>query len=125
MSKKFNRIYVEITNYCNLSCSFCSKDTREKREMTIDEFRDVENLGYKDGDRYRYLHQTNSTVNIYHYEIIGMYKPESGYTYVEFSEIGKNNGPYEFHGTPEELAKENHKGIEFFDNVKAWLKNYL
>ena len=41
MSKKFARIYVEITNYCNLSCSFCSKDTREKREMTIDEFRDV------------------------------------------------------------------------------------
>ena len=39
MSKKFTRIYVEITNYCNLSCSFCSKDTREKREMTVDEFR--------------------------------------------------------------------------------------
>ena len=41
MSKKFNRVYVEITNYCNLSCSFCSKDTREKKEMTIDGFRDV------------------------------------------------------------------------------------
>ena len=41
MSKKFNRVYVEITNYCNLSCSFCSKDTRVKKEMTIDEFRDV------------------------------------------------------------------------------------
>ena len=41
MSKKFTRIYVEITNYCNLSCSFCSKDTREKREMTVSEFRMV------------------------------------------------------------------------------------
>lgn len=41
MSKKFARIYVEITNYCNLSCSFCSKDTRDKREMTPDEFRMV------------------------------------------------------------------------------------
>lgn len=41
MSKKFTRIYVEITNYCNLSCSFCSKDTRDKREMTPDEFRMV------------------------------------------------------------------------------------
>ena len=41
MSKKFTRIYVEITNYCNLSCSFCSKDTREKKEMTVDEFRSV------------------------------------------------------------------------------------
>ena len=41
MSKKFTRIYVEITNYCNLSCSFCSKDTRDKREMTVDEFKMV------------------------------------------------------------------------------------
>lgn len=41
MSKKFNRIYVEITNYCNLACSFCSKDTRDKKEMTTNEFRDV------------------------------------------------------------------------------------
>lgn len=38
---KFTRIYVEITNYCNLSCSFCSKDTRTKKEMTTEEFRDV------------------------------------------------------------------------------------
>ncbi len=41
MSKRFSKIYVEITNYCNLSCSFCSKDLREKREMTIDEFKMV------------------------------------------------------------------------------------
>ncbi len=41
MKKRFSKIYVEITNYCNLSCSFCSKDLREKREMTIDEFKMV------------------------------------------------------------------------------------
>ncbi len=55
MSKKFSRIYVEITNYCNLSCSFCSKDTREKREMTIDEFRLVINK-IKDYTENIYLH---------------------------------------------------------------------
>ncbi len=38
MSKRFSKIYVEITNYCNLACSFCSKDNREKREMSVEEF---------------------------------------------------------------------------------------
>lgn len=36
--KKFKKIYVEITNICNLNCSFCSKDNKEKREMTLKEF---------------------------------------------------------------------------------------
>lgn len=38
---KFSRIYVEISNICNLNCSFCSKTKREKKEMTIDEFKIV------------------------------------------------------------------------------------
>ncbi len=41
MSKRFSKIYVEITNYCNLSCSFCSKDKRHKKEMTVKEFNEV------------------------------------------------------------------------------------
>ncbi len=41
MSKRFSKIYVEITNYCNLSCTFCSKDSLPKKEMTIDEFKIV------------------------------------------------------------------------------------
>ena len=41
MSKKFSKIYVEITNFCNLSCSFCSKDTLPKKEMSVDEFKIV------------------------------------------------------------------------------------
>ena len=40
---KFNKIYIEITNYCNLNCSFCSKDSRVKHEMTIDEFEHIVN----------------------------------------------------------------------------------
>ena len=39
MNKRFSKIYVEITNKCNLSCSFCSKDTLPKKEMTVEEFR--------------------------------------------------------------------------------------
>ena len=39
--KTFKKIYIEITNKCNLTCSFCSKDKREKKEMTVDEFKTV------------------------------------------------------------------------------------
>lgn len=38
MSKRFSKIYVEITNKCNLNCSFCSIDNLPKKEMTVDEF---------------------------------------------------------------------------------------
>lgn len=37
--KKYKKIYVEITNRCNLSCSFCSKVEKPLRNMSIDEFK--------------------------------------------------------------------------------------
>ena len=38
---KFKRIYIEITNVCNLNCSFCSRSNKVKREMTPEEFKEV------------------------------------------------------------------------------------
>lgn len=38
---KFKRIYIEITNVCNLNCSFCSSSNKVKREMTPEEFKEV------------------------------------------------------------------------------------
>ena len=35
---KFSKIYVEITNICNLNCSFCSKDNCPKEEMSLENF---------------------------------------------------------------------------------------
>ena len=35
---KYSRAYVEITNICNRSCSFCPGSKREKRRMTEKEF---------------------------------------------------------------------------------------
>ncbi len=39
--KRFKRVYIEITNVCNMSCSFCSKLTRAKRFMSKSEFEKV------------------------------------------------------------------------------------
>jgi len=36
--KRFRKIYVEITNSCNLACSFCSPVTRPVRSMSTEEF---------------------------------------------------------------------------------------
>ena len=34
----YNKVYVEITNICNKSCSFCHGHKREPRSMTAEEF---------------------------------------------------------------------------------------
>ncbi len=39
--KRFKKIYIEITNICNLNCSFCQKDLLPKKEMNLDEFEEV------------------------------------------------------------------------------------
>ena len=36
--KRFRKIYVEISNICNLKCAFCPGTVRTKRAMTEDEF---------------------------------------------------------------------------------------
>ena len=38
MKKKFKKIYIEITNACNLSCTFCIKNQRTVKYLTKDEF---------------------------------------------------------------------------------------
>ena len=39
--KKFKKIYIEITNRCNLACSFCHKSERAKAFMRAEEFRAI------------------------------------------------------------------------------------
>ena len=53
--KKYKKVYVEITNKCNLNCSFCSKVKRQKKEMSIDEFKEIISKIHNYTD-YIYLH---------------------------------------------------------------------
>ena len=49
------KVYIEITNDCNLSCSFCIKNKRNKKYMSFNEFKIILNKlnGYTE---YLYLH---------------------------------------------------------------------
>ena len=38
---KLKKIYIEITNICNLKCSFCSNSNRMLKEMTQEEFEKI------------------------------------------------------------------------------------
>ena len=35
---RFNKIYLEISNLCNLKCAFCPGTKREKRRISTEEF---------------------------------------------------------------------------------------
>ena len=37
--KRFKKIYIEITNGCNLNCEFCIKNTRKTEYINIDNFK--------------------------------------------------------------------------------------
>lgn len=39
--KRFQKIYVEITNICNLKCAFCPDTNREKQFIKVDEFKRI------------------------------------------------------------------------------------
>ena len=41
--KRFKKIYVEITNSCNLKCSFCPEGKRAKEFITLENFKHIIN----------------------------------------------------------------------------------
>lgn len=52
---KFKKVYIEITNSCNLNCSFCNNNKRDKKFMTIEQFEHIINE-IKPYTNYIYLH---------------------------------------------------------------------
>ena len=53
--KKFKKVYIEITNVCNLQCKFCPTTNRHNRFITIDEFYHILDE-VKDFTDYLYFH---------------------------------------------------------------------
>ena len=41
--KRFKKVYVEITNSCNLKCSFCPESKRKKEFITVENFEHIIN----------------------------------------------------------------------------------
>ncbi|WP_245584878.1 radical SAM/SPASM domain-containing protein [Psychrilyobacter atlanticus] len=66
--KKYKKVYIEITNRCNLKCSFCPQGVRIPKVMSLDEFRHIldEIKPYSD---YVYLHVKGEPLS--HPEIAG------------------------------------------------------
>ncbi len=52
---KFKKVYIEITNRCNLNCDFCIKNQRKIKDMTIEEYKIIINK-IKDYTKEIYLH---------------------------------------------------------------------
>lgn len=52
---RFKRVYIEISNICNLSCHFCPPVQRERKSMTADEFEYIINQ-IKPHSSFVYLH---------------------------------------------------------------------
>lgn len=52
---RFKKIYIEITNQCNLNCSFCAHTKRPLKMMSIDEFKNIIQQ-IKPYTNYIYLH---------------------------------------------------------------------
>lgn len=51
----YKKIYLEITNNCNLDCSFCIKNNRQKKFMSIDDYKLIlEKI--KNHTKYLYFH---------------------------------------------------------------------
>ena len=52
---RFKKVYIEITNNCNLNCSFCNNNKRDKKFMSIMEFERII-VEVKKYTNYIYLH---------------------------------------------------------------------
>ena len=51
----YKKVYVEITNNCNLNCDFCPHNKREHKFMKFDEFKTILNK-LENHTKYLYFH---------------------------------------------------------------------
>ena len=82
---RFKKIYIEISNICNLKCSFCIGNKRIKKYMSFDEFKTILDKieGYT---KYIYLHLMGDP--LVHPEINEFINYASGMFYVNITTNG-------------------------------------
>lgn len=73
----FSRIYVEITNICNMNCSFCHGHSRKLKQMTKEEFEDI-------------LYKISGFTDYIYYHLMG--EPLTHPNLPEFIRIATNRG---------------------------------
>ena len=74
--KKFKKIYIEITNRCNLSCSFCPKTKRTPYSMSVEEFAHI-------------INDTRAHGENFYFHVMG--EPTAHPHFAEFLQISKEN----------------------------------
>lgn len=70
-NNNFKKIYIEITNICNLKCSFCPPTSRKSKFMTVDNFEYILQK-IKPYTNYLYLHVKGEP--LMHKDLDGMLK---------------------------------------------------
>ena len=73
----YNKVYVEITNVCNMNCSFCHGHSRLPRQMSAEEFSIV-------------LDKLNGHTKFIYYHLMG--EPLTHPLLVQFLEMASNRG---------------------------------
>lgn len=73
----FSRIYVEITNICNMNCSFCHGHSRKLKQMTKEEFEEI-------------LYKISGFTDYIYYHLMG--EPLTHPNLPEFIRIATNRG---------------------------------
>lgn len=72
------KVYIEITNCCNLHCDFCIQNKREQKFMTVDEFKIVlEKL--KGHTKYLYFHILGEPLMHPNFDTLVALAKESGF----------------------------------------------
>lgn len=78
ISHKFSKIYLEITNVCNLKCSFCHGTKREKRFLSYSDFTQIIDK-IKGHSQYLYLHVLGEPLLHPSLEEMAKYAHENGF----------------------------------------------
>ena len=75
--KQYNKVYVEITNICNMNCSFCHGHKRPPKQMSLAEFNHI-------------LNSLNGITKYLYYHLMG--EPLTHPEIPEFLKLAKSKG---------------------------------